>query len=343
MQVSMNTFNVNNRHNNLNANVQRQNFTGVASFMREAGEQTTKSKLFNPISKKYDQFTDWIAENYFQKLYQSKFTKKFLEKTKNVKNMTTHMSALGATLISGMYTVRTLQNDKLDKEKRQTLALNDVMTWGLSTAGSYFLDAKLANWWENVTTRFAANYIDQNPNVKNKELLGDWDAKNIYKMIEDAPQIANDKINEMKGKLSPEEFDDWLKNKARMSKDDLIEIPEQIAGKAYLKAKKEFKDVPDKLADWVKKSGHSKETLEKISKTVTKSARDLNLDFLRDKRLTTLIDGMGVLKSLVVFGTVYRYLVPVLVMKPANKLGAYMHKKKAENAALEQNKNNQKT
>ena len=65
--------------------------------------------------------------------------------------MTTHMSALGSTLISGMYTIRTLQNDKLDPEKRKTLAINDVLTWGLSTAGSYLIDAKLANLqkWKN--------------------------------------------------------------------------------------------------------------------------------------------------------------------------------------------------
>ena len=114
---------------------------------------------------------------------------------------------------------------------------------------------------------------------------------------------------------------------------DISEIPEQIAAKSYIKAKKTFKDSPEQLADWVKKSGHTKESLEKMTKTITKGVRDLNLDFLRDRRLTTLIDGMGVLKSLFVFGMVYRYLVPVLVMKPANKIGAYMHKKNAEKAA----------
>ncbi len=333
MQVSMNTFNVNNRYNNSLKQNRQQSFAGVARLASEAGEQVTKSKLFDPVTKRYDKLTDWIADNYYGKFYQSDFAKKFIEKTSNVKNMTTHMSALGATLISGMYTIRTLQNDKLDPEKRKTLAINDVLTWGLSTAGSYFLDAKLANWWEGVTTRFAANYIDSKPEAKNAELLGDWNPKNIYQVMEDAPQIANDKINEMRAKLSPEEFEIWLKEKARMTKDDLVDIPEQLAAKSYLKAKKTFKDSPEQLADWVKKSGHTKESLEKMTKTITKGVRDLNLDFLRDRRLTTLIDGMGVLKSLFVFGMVYRYLVPVLVMKPANKIGAYMHKKNAEKAA----------
>ena len=337
----MNTFNVNNGYNNNLKQNRQQSFTGIARFAQEAGEQTVKSKLFNPISKRYDKMTDWIADNYYGRFYQSNFAKKFIEKTSNVKNMTTHMSALGATLISGMYTVRTLQNDKLDPEKRKTLAINDVLTWGLSTAGSYLIDAKLANWWEGVTTRFAANYIDSKPEAKNAELLGDWDPKKINQMLQDAPQIANDRINEMKAKLSPEEFEDWLINKARMTKDDLVDIPEQLTAKAYMAAKKTFKDAPEKLNEWISKSGHTKESLEKITKTVTKGVRDLNLDFLRDRRLTTLIDGMGVLKSLFVFGMVYRYLVPVLVMKPANKIGAYMHKKNAEKAT-EQNQDTKK-
>ena len=341
MQVSMNTFNVNNRYNNSLKQNHQQSFAGVARLASEAGEQTVKSKLFAPITKRYDKMTDWIADNYYGKFYQSNFAKKFIEKTSNVKNMTTHMSALGATLISGMYTVRTLQNDKLDPEKRKTLAINDVLTWGLSTAGSYLIDAKLANWWEGVTTRFAANYIDSKPEAKNAELLGDWDPKHIYKMMDEAPKIANDRINEMKAKLSPEEFEDWLINKARMTKDDLVDIPEQLTAKAYMAAKKTFKDAPEKLNEWISKSGHTKESLEKITKTVTKGVRDLNLDFLRDRRLTTLIDGMGVLKSLFVFGMVYRYLVPVLVMKPANKIGAYIHKKNAEKAA-EQNQDTKK-
>ena len=63
--------------------------------------------------------------------------------------------------------------------------------------------------------------------------------------------------------------------------------------------------------------------------------REFNLDVLKSRKLTTMIDGMGILKSLFVFGLVYRYLVPVVVMKPANKLGAYMHKHRVEKKQAE--------
>lgn len=305
-------------------------YTGFAKLSQDAGQKTVKSKLFSPITKQYDRLTDFIADNYYGKFCQSKFAKRFTEKTKDVKNMTTHMSALGSTLISSMYAIRTLNNENLDPNKRKTLAINDVLTWGLSTAGAYFLDAKLANWWEKITTRFVANYVATKPNAKNTELLGDWDPKNIYKIIQDAPKIANDKILSMQNKLTDEEFENWLINKARMTKDDLIDIPDQLLAKEYLSKKKEFKNAPEKLTEWIGNSKQSKETLEKMTKTITKGVRDLNLDFLRDIKLTTLIDGMGVLKSLFIFGMVYRYLVPVVVMKPANKIGAYVQQRNAE-------------
>ena len=179
MQVNFQTVNVNNHKNYYKNNTP--SFTGAPHV---------ESKLFAPVTKKYDDLAEFIARNYYEKFYRSNFGKWFIDKTKNVKNMTTHMSALGATLISGMYTIRTLQNDKLDPEKRKTLALNDVMTWGISTAGSYFLDHRLGKWCDGVTTRFVANYVDTKPEAKNKELFGDWDPKKIYQENRRAKQAS---------------------------------------------------------------------------------------------------------------------------------------------------------
>jgi len=90
------------------------------------------------------------------------------------------------------------------------------------------------------------------------------------------------------------------------------------------------------LMNWVKNvNAGSKEGIEylkKLGKLSYNSIRDFNLDVLKDPKLTTQIDGIGVLKSLFVFGMVYRYIVPVLVMKPANFIGNYVHKRNAEKA-----------
>ena len=285
MQVNLQTVNVNNR--NMKYQNVRPAFTGTPHI---------HSKLFDPVKKQYDNLTEFIARNYYEKFYRSKFAKKFVNKTKDVKNMTTHMSAIGATLISGMYTIRTLQNDKLDPEKRKTLALNDVMTWGISTAGSYFLDSKLANWWDGVTTRFAANYLLDHPKAKRTRTFGNWDPKNINQFMQDWFNIKNKRIDELNKRIETSLADGSYKG---LRKPNLQHVKAEEA-------------IP------------------------YKNIRDFNLDVLKNKRLTTLIDGMGVLKSLFVFGMVYRYIVPVLVMKPANMLGAYIHKKNAEKEQVQE-------
>lgn len=281
-----------------------------------------KSKLFSPVSQKYDKLTDWLADNYYSKLFHSKFTHWFADKTKNVKNMTTHMSALGSTLISGMYAVKTLQNDKLDSEKRKTLALNDVLTWGFSTAGSYLIDSSLANWWEGVTTKFTANYLMKNPKAKRLRTLGDWKPENIYEMMgkkfskDEKAKNIDALIEDAKSRGYSVELKDGKYNF-------------KLNGKYVEKINARI----DKINAAINSEGYKglRKPLEKIKPDAITNIRDFNLDILKNRRLTTLIDGMGVLKSLFVFGMVYRYLVPVLVMKPANKIGAYFHKKREEN------------
>ena len=47
---------------------------------------------------------------------------------------------------------------------------------------------------------------------------------------------------------------------------------------------------------------------------------------------------MGVFKSLFIFGMIYRYIVPVLVMKPANYIGRKIHEKRDAENLQQQNK-----
>lgn len=312
MQVNFQTVNSNNNFRNAKAT----SFQGVPPV---------RSKLFDPVTKQYDNLTEFIANKYYAAIYKSPFAKWFIDKTKSVKNMTTHMSAIGATLISGMYTVRTLQNDKLDSEKRKTLALNDVMTWGLSTAGSYFIDNKLASWWDRVTNRFTANYLLDNPRAKRLRTLGDWNPAHLQEMMGKKFSMDADASN--------------IDNVIAEAKKNGFQVSGVEDGKINFTLPGKFNKLISERIDRINKAiedpnykGLRKPLQHVDMDPVISNIRDFNLDVLKNKRLTTLIDGFSVLKSLFVFGMVYRYIVPVMVMKPANKLGAYIHKKNAEKA-----------
>lgn len=296
MQVTLNKFNGYNQYQQYNRkNIQPQ-FTG--NPVSAAGEAVANSRFFEPAHKMHGKVVDWLAENYYAKLANSKLAEKFAEATKKMPqekaDMTKHMSALGATLISGMYILRTLQNDKLDKEKRKTLAINDAMTWAISTAGAYTFDKALGKWCDKITTRYAANYFLKHPEARNVELLGDWKPENIEEVVKSAKETALNRYADMKAKLNSEELRAWLKT---------VNMKE-----AHFEYLRDFD---------------------------MKSISDMNTQLLKNEKLDRRMRGIGVLKTLFVFGMVYRYLVPVLVMKPANKLGAYIHKKNAEKQQAE--------
>lgn len=355
-------------------------FTSIAGAATEAAT-TAAQKPEGWFGK----FADWIAKNYFVKFYNSKPAKYIVAHTNSPKwnNMTTHMSALGSTLISGMYAVRTLENDKLDPEKRKTLAINDVLTWAVSTAGAYFLDAKLAKACDKATTRYAANYLQNNKDSKedvmNKKILGEWDAKDLRSMMKNWYEHVNPDTKEGKELLQEikqqavdnlnTQFDTsdvkpllktWLNQiapdsaemqevKKALGEEKLTKLTEGLAlGDKELSAtaKKEIESMAETIRPTLKKwiaalapdSNEAFEFLKKTGKLSYRNIADFNVDILRNPKLTTHFEGIETLKSLLVFGMVYRYIVPVLVMKPANYIGHYIHEQNAKKAQASETK-----
>ena len=278
--MQINAINNATYNNQLNRNNVQPNFTGSLPKLKNT-----------PL---YQDGVEWLAKNYYAKLYKSDFAAKFTEATKKfADNMTTHMIVLGSTVISAMYIIRTLQNEKLDHEKRKTLAINDTLTWGVSTVGTYFVDSKLQKLFnDKISTRYAANYLRKHPEMMNKELLGEWNPEDIYKVMKESPKKALQKFEEMKnllGENSPE-LTEWMK-------------------KVRFNENRHFKEL---------------EGLE------IRSIKEFTTDILKSKELSKMLNGIGVLKSLFIGTMIYRYLVPVLIMKPANKIGAYIHARNNE-------------
>lgn len=319
MNVTLQTYNINNQYKS-NSNITSPKIQPAPVMF--TGGQIPKSKLFKPWNKKYAKLVIWLRDNYHKKLINSRFMSWFANKTANVKDMTTHMMVAGSTLISGLYAVRTLQNDKLDHEKRKTLALNDALTWGISTIGSYAADSYLNGWWEGVTRRFAAGYIKKytDPEYikkfeeKQAAIKAKCKAEGIeYKAPEFNPRELAEKCKA--NGITAENLNKNIQDAAHKVAIENYKIDIQNARIKAKNAKLPQGVEPQKL-------------LEK--KIAIKNIKDFNIEVLQFKPLSNKLSGMSALKTIFVFGMIYRYVVPVLVMKPANKIGAYLHKKNAE-------------
>lgn len=230
---------------------------------------TKESSLFAPFNKKYEQFTDWLADKATSHIVNWKPLNSLADKLKNTDNLFQYCLTLGSVITSGLYMQRTLSNKEMDKDRRQTLAVNQGLTLIVSTIGAYALDGYMKNWWDNVTARFAGHLLD------------DKDFHDNFIKQKKAIQEANAKL--------------------------LAEAKEGV--------KPELKSLP------------------KVDKLVQKHHNYLSKLPAEQDVLLRKVKGMGPLRSMIVFGFVYRFFVPVAVTKPANKLcEMYLANKKAKKA-----------
>ena len=152
MNVTLQTNNFNPQYRQYNNNKQ-QTFTAGMEIPRA-------SKLLNPLRKVRNAATDKIAEQYTARIYTSKLAEWLAGRTEKLSSVVDHMQVIGSVIISGMYMLRTMQNPKIDEDRKPTLAINQGLTFGLSTLCGYVLDSRLDNLWEKFTQKYAARQLD---------------------------------------------------------------------------------------------------------------------------------------------------------------------------------------
>lgn len=277
--INSNTYANNRLYNQKqNNNSYKPNFkANAASTVSDAAEQIlekaskSESSLFKPITDAYEKMTDSIADKFTSRFVDSKPLNWLADKLKNSNNLFQHCLTIGSVITSGLYMQRTLTNKELDKDRKNTLAVNQGLTFAVSTVGAYALDKYVKGWWDNVTARFAGH------------LLGD----NKF-------------------------YSDYLANKAAVIKEN----KELLAASKGSNIKPELKEMPSVIKSIENNSFY---------KSLLSNAGD------DAKTLMTKVKGMSPLRTMIVFGFVYRYFVPVVVTKPANILcEKYLAHKKAK-------------
>lgn len=113
-------------------------------------------RFFHPVEVQYEKVTMAIAKG-LAKVLETKAMEKLIQKTKTA-NLVPHLQVLGSVILSGFYIKKTLQNDKLEEKRRNTLAVNQGIVWGLSTILGYSIDSKI----NNGVNKFISKYKEIN-------------------------------------------------------------------------------------------------------------------------------------------------------------------------------------
>lgn len=258
-----------------------------------------KEELLASHNLRADEFNKMIDERIKQKNPNAHLSDKpntLLAKKKS-SFLFSNLIVLGSTIMSGFYVGKTLTNEKLSKERRRTLAINQGLVYGVSTAMAYTLD-----FWTNKKARqirddFALvnNEANQKPLAMLREQAKTLLPENFINSLEaKRSEYNSDKLNKDLGSL----FSDVDKKGKfnHIMRDELKAITEKT-GKILTGAKLDEFNL-----------------LAKTIKTV--------------EHMKALDGGLSKGKSIIAIDTVYRFIAPVLVTPIANAIGNHMAEKK---------------
>ena len=194
------------------------------------------------------------------------------------------------------------------------MLINDALTLGVSTAGAYLLDDKVTKVVDNLSNSYF---------TKNQDFYINK-AKETAKNLAQKTGIMDDIFNAAK-----EASDDGINLVTR-------KIGEQLSGivakgdktKAFQISADKLKEVQEGVSNAIKSNKGNMEG-------TTKAAAGL-IDDVYDKlagkvEADKVIPGINKIKTLVIFGIIYRYLGPVVVTPIANKLSSKFFSNKKEN------------
>lgn len=253
-------------------------------------------------------------------------------------NLLNHMQAIGSALVSGVYMYRTVHNDNLDETKKKTLAVNQFFTFVASTIISYMLDGMLNNFSEKISYNYANKKIEKAIELTNKDSI----FTNAQKELERARknhESSTEFLNKLKKAKDSEAVQQNLaafreelakteSNKHEIKAlDELIESIKTDTDLKFKDLKKAVKSgVTDKILKPSNASGFVSNYIETISKNKSIANPEKYTEFF--KTLSTNLVGVGVLKKLLIFTMIYRFVSPIAVTPLANMVGNKIFEKK---------------
>lgn len=289
--------------NNINSqqiknNTSVNNLNSTPAFKGSGGEKITKIVAEKLTNKTTDLFTSVAKKKPFQNAV-GKFARS--------NNTFAHLMVVESALLSGFYMFNTLRNKKIDKEQKPQMLINDALVWGASTASTYLVENKISSFVADKTTKYLAkekvsqfyNSLGQKAQEASKSAL-----------IKQAQAVGSDNL---KGGLEA------------VSK-TLSEHLGKTLDSEKLKALTE--GVKSTIENGI---NGSKDDLAVALKDKVDDAYNLLGKKVTEIEKGNLKSGVDKLKTLVIFGLIYRFIGPVVMTPIANKLSAKIKAKRQEN------------
>ena len=241
--------------------------------------------------------------NFYEGIAKTKPFRGFAKEFSKTNNSFTHLMAIESCLLSGFYMINTIRNKKIDKEQKPQMLVNDMLTLGVSTGGAYLFDNKVTKAFD----KFTNNYF-----VKHQDYY--------IQEAADAIKTMKDDFVEKIGTVAKEASDEGIESLISGLKEQAKPILSDG------KAKKAFEVTTEKFDEVAKKITETIQNNKGKSEDAIKAAADLADDIFKNVagklEAKKLDGGMRKIKTLVVFGIIYRYLGPVVVTPIANKISA---------------------
>lgn len=287
-----------------------------------------KDVVAQPLSKLYDS----VAGNgKFQK-FVSKFSRT---------NSFTHLMVAESCFLSGFYMINTLRNKKIKKEQKPQMLINDALTLGVSTAGAYLLDDKVSNVVTKVADKYFANnqsfYVDRAKNLAEKAL---GDGSKVKDKVVEVFQNKSGLLDDI-GAAAMNVTDDGI---GAITK----KLGEQLSGivakgketGAFQITGEKLKQVQEGVTNAITSN---KGKAEEAKKAIVGQLDDVYGKLAGKIEADKIMPGINKIKTVIIFGLIYRYLGPVLVTPLANKLSSKFFDKKNPQEPKQQEQKTQKT
>ncbi len=288
----------------------------ATNIINEAGEKVSATKPLNLIEKGLVKFD---LGHIIRKPYQA-----VVSKLSQSNRAFTHLMVADSIILSSFYTINSLRNKKIDKKQKPQMVINDMLTLGVSAGTSYFLEGGINKAVDAFKNKYLSKnseyYIQQGKEVmksgfKRFNELGDEIAKTIDS------GATEESLKELTKKIKIHSKDVVNNDVLKAVKKGTSEL--KYPGLSALKVNSEgLKSVEESITGIIKDGiakGLDKETIVNGAK---EAAKGLYTKIAATKDVDVLSKGIGKLKTLIVFGLIYRYLGPVLVTPIANKLSA---------------------